>query len=303
VTERALSIAFPLGYVESLPQLNDEEYTRLLIGSQERYGGCLPPAPPPPPSYSMSMRPIGGTVATDAPGELAVPVVSTPAGVPPAEQVEAGAEVDAESAEAAAAPASYPVAPALPSEQAPEMFITRAPPIARPRKEAGHGGAKHKYLEHLVKQLGEERGFLASLEVPVHDGAGRVDAVLTRGELRLAFEISVTTTKDHELGNIEKCLALPFAHVVLLAHHKRHQTSLQRFIAEALEATDRSRVSFLLPEDVPGFLDGYNVAEAPRERTVKGYTVRSRVKEADAAEAMARRKAVAAVVARSIGAQ
>lgn len=164
----------------------------------------------------------------------------------------------------------------------------------------GQGGVKHKYLEHLIKELGEERGFRVTLEEPIHDGAGRVDAVLVRGDIQLAFEISVTTTKDHELDNVEKCLACKYTHVVMLSSHKRHQTSLQRFISEALDDHDKRRVSFLLPEDLPGFLDGYPVAHAPAERVVKGYTVRSRVKDIDPTEALARRKAIAQVVARSM---
>ena len=139
-----------------------------------------------------------------------------------------------------------------------------------------------------------------TLEEPVLDGTGRVDAMLVRGEISLAIEISVTTTRDHELGNIEKCLALPYTHIVMLALHKRRQTSLERFISEALGDKDKKRVSFLLPEDLPGVLDGYTVAQAPTERTVKGYTVRSRVKEIDPVEATARRKAIAQVVARSM---
>ena len=161
---------------------------------------------------------------------------------------------------------------------------------------------KHKALEHLVKSLGEERGFRVMLEAPVHDGAGRVDAVLVRQEASIAFEISVTTTRDHELGNIEKCLALPYTHVVMLTSHVRRRVSLERYISPLLEDADKKRVSFLLPEEVAAFLDSFTSNSPTPERTVKGYTVRSRVREADPLEALARRKAVAKVVARSVNA-
>jgi len=302
VTERAVTLAIPLGYLESKDRLTDDEFRELLEGSRTRYGVHQGPdmpddlapmqAPPPePPPQSP------GTAALEEP----LDIDSTPTDLvatPPVPPVMIEPEADQ------AIPAEAPARPMLTaSTEAPAgIAITRAPaapPRERPRV-IGQGGVKHKYLEHLIKELGEERGFRVTLEEPIHDGAGRVDAVLVRGGVQLAFEISVTTTKDHELGNIEKCLALAYTHVVMLASHKKHQTSLQRFISEALDDADKKRVSFLLPEDLPGFLDGYPISQAPAERTVKGYTVRSRVKETDPTEALARRKAIAQVVARSL---
>ena len=132
-----------------------------------------------------------------------------------------------------------------------DLIITRAEPKQRrpPLTPLGHGGVKHQTLERLVKALGEERGSRVTLEEPVHDGAGRVDAVLVRGDTSIAFEISVTTTKDHELLNVEKCLSLPYFHVLMLTSHVRRKINLERFIGAALEDKDKKRVSFLLPED------------------------------------------------------
>ena len=53
-----------------------------------------------------------------------------------------------------------------------------------------------------------------------------------------------------------------------------------------------------LPEEVPGFLDGYQVTGPAAEKQVRGYTVRSKVVASDAGEAAARRKAIAKVVGR-----
>jgi len=302
VTDRAVTLAIPLGYLESKDRLTETEYQALLEGSRTRYGvpyepdrpedypeapASRPPSPRPPPAAASAQEPVDVELPRDrvAPDALTLAPLdfegqgtATPS-VPATQQPDG--DIDA---------------------LTPELVITRAPaaPIRERPRGMGQGGVKHKYLEHLIKELGEARGFRVTLEEPIHDGAGRVDAVLVRGDIQLAFEISVTTTRDHELGNIEKCLACTYTHVVMLASHKKHQTSLQRFISEALDDNDKKRVSFLLPEDVPGFLDGYPIAQAPTERTVKGYTVRSRVKETDPTEALARRKAIAQVVARSL---
>jgi hypothetical protein len=284
VTEKAVTLSIPLGYVESRPKLSASELSDLIEGSRERYG-----------------VPYGQEKET---AEIVMPETLPVAAVPvqtarPSPQVELpeteGIEQDED---------ELPADSWKPPVHEPEEHIAITREVPRPvpvaERPMGGGGVKHKYLENLLKELGEERGFRVTLEEPIHDGAGRVDAVLVRGETELAFEISVTTTRDHELGNIEKCLALPYTHVVMLTSHARRQTSLRNFISEALEDKDKKRVSFLLPEDLPGFLDGYQPAQAPTERTVKGYTVRSRVKETSPEEALARRKAIAQVVARSI---
>jgi hypothetical protein len=44
------------------------------------------------------------------------------------------------------------------------------------------------------------------VEEPTPDGKGSVDVALERAGWRLACEISVTSTVEQEVGNIEKCL-------------------------------------------------------------------------------------------------
>ena len=88
----------------------------------------------------------------------------------------------------------------------------------------------------------------------------------------------------------------------MMASHARHLKGLSMHIGKALDDGEQKRVSFLLPEDLRGFLDGYPMVEAPKEKVVKGYTVRSRASVGNPAEAMARRRAIASVVARSLNA-
>lgn len=269
VTDQAVALSIPLGYLESQGTLSDDGYAALVESSRQKYGVV----------YVEDIQ--DAEVAADSPSDWLG---------------DAPVEIEAELPTPAQRSKS-----ALP-ETSQEIVITRVPVVeksAEPR-DIGGGGVKHKYIEHLIKELGEERGFRASVEESVHNGAGRVDVILRRETISLAFEISVTTTRDHELGNVEKCLALPFTHVVMLASHQKHLKSLSLFIGKGLEDDEKKRVSFLLPEDLPGFLDGYPMTQEPKEKTVKGYTVRSRMKEADPGEAMARRRAIAAVVARSI---
>ncbi len=275
VTAQAVTLSIPLGFLEAQGTLSTALYTSLIETSRARYG----------------MRKVRRASMDDVPSEWML--VGDPLPV-----VDVQAEPVADAPEEPGDESPPAPSPVLDSG----IVITRAPAaaVASPPRDVGGGGIKHKYIEHLIKELGEERGFRASVEESIHDGAGRVDVILRRGEVQLAFEISVTTTKDHELGNIEKCLALPFTHVAMLASHARHLKGLTTHIGKALEEEDRKRVSFLLPEDLPGFLDGYPQVLPPKEKTVKGYTVRSRVAQVDPSDTLARRRAIAAVVAKSI---
>lgn len=179
-----------------------------------------------------------------------------------------------------------------------EFFETLPQPNYR---DEGGGGIKHKHLAHLTRENGESRGFRVVLEEVSEDGKARVDAVLTRDALRIAFEISVTTARDHELQNVEKCLSYSFSHVVLLTSHERRRKSLQSFITDALPLESRGKVFFLIPEDIPGFLDGLvQVPHQPTEKTVKGIKVRTKVRDVTPEDALIRRRALARVVAGAV---
>ena len=203
--------------------------------------------------------------------------------------------------------ASAVEAPSTPSEELGADAIT--PPVKEPRKKPvappkepaklGRGGSQHKYLQHLVKNIAEERGFRATIEEPILDGAGSVDVSLMRGDVRIACEISVTTNRDQELGNIEKCLDAGYTRLVLIGRNDRHAKTLEKFIEENLDEGHQGKVHYTTPEQ---FLDYINslTAPPPTEQTVRGYKVRTIQKVLDPKEADTRRKAVAEVITRSL---
>ncbi len=196
-------------------------------------------------------------------------------------------------------PPSPPVAPPKSSDVvAPKLLPTRTrrPEVA----STGRGGQQHKYLQHLVRQLAQEHGFLVVVEQPVLDGTGCVDVSLSRGDRRIAVEISVTTNRDQELGNVEKCLAADYTDILLLAANERHSKTLQKFIESHLEESIRGKVQYLPPEGLPVYFERFRDAPVTREETVRGYKVKTVQQAGDPSEALARRRAVAEVVARSL---
>src|SRR5258706_2991295 len=177
---------------------------------------------------------------------------------------------------------------------------TKTPRVPKEVAESGRGGRQHKYLQHLIKQLAEERGFRASIEESILDGAGRVDVALVRGKSRVAFEISVTTNQDHELGNIEKCLAAGYSEVVLVGGTERHVKALSKFIEENLEEKDQGKVRYVSTDSIVELLESYGAASPTEAQSVRGYKVKVVHQALDPDEAQARRSAIAEVIAKSL---
>ena len=166
--------------------------------------------------------------------------------------------------------------------------------FSAPPADAGKGGREHRYIQQLIKRLGEDRGFRATIEHPVPDG--RVDILLHRAELTLAFEISVTNSAEYEVGNVEKCLRADFSHVYFVcADAKRREK-----VRAAIELQDEGqRVAFAAPEDVVGVLDAFQ-APPQTETLVKGYRVKINRPTGPNSEMAGKRAVIAEVIAKSL---
>ena len=100
-----------------------------------------------------------------------------------------------------------------------EVVRTNAGPICADGRSMqsyqGRGGQHHQELQSVIQRMAETYGFLVVIEQNVLDGSGRVDVSLEREGLRIACEVSVTTT-DYELTNIRKCLASGYDLVIVV---------------------------------------------------------------------------------------
>lgn len=164
------------------------------------------------------------------------------------------------------------------------------PPLAG----MGRGGPQHKYLQHLVKRLAEERGFRAVIEEPA--GSGQVDVGLRREDLSVAVEISISTEVSHEIDNLEKCWAAGFTHLALLCPDARRRQKFSRAVG-ALAIGAKTQV--LGPDEFVAYLD--QLAPASTESNVRGYKVRIKRQQFSPSELATRRALVANVIAQSIG--
>jgi len=105
--------------------------------------------------------------------------------------------------------------------------------VDRPRQTS-----QHRYLQNLVKHMAEERGYRAIIEQPTPDGQGKVDVGLERDGKKIACEISVTTTSEHELSNIQKCLRAGYDTVILCSQEKRTLEKVKSLASQKLAETE-----------------------------------------------------------------
>lgn len=275
-TDTPLKLHIPLGYLENSERLSDEDYeamrdfSRLICGPDDDD------------TDEIANEVTEAETATPAIEATAIEPVATPEVLP--DSIEGLPElprktVRSDTADAPARPVEVVAAPAL-------------------RKEGG-GGVKHQYLQRLVKELGEQSGWRVTLEETVLEGTGRIDVVARRGDDRILVEVSVTTTREHEFANIKKCLEFGGTHVLLVATPARHLTSLKRHIEPLLTSTEKEIVRFMSPEELPTFFDALAVHTPAAPSMVMGYKVRSKVLASSPDEAIARRRAVAQIIANS----
>lgn len=164
----------------------------------------------------------------------------------------------------------------------------------------GRGGPQHKYLQQLIKKVAEERGFRADIEHKIADGTGHIDVALLSDEIKIACEVSITTTVDHELGNIQKCITAGFDPVILLTSETKHLRKLQSYIEPRLSETEVPKVRFFLPDEFVAFIDQHGSVAAQGEQIVKGYKVKVNYKAIDETEQKSRREAIAKIIVQSM---
>lgn len=130
----------------------------------------------------------------------------------------------------------------------------------------------HTYLQSIIKKLGQDRNYKATKEYPTKDG-GRIDMVLERGGLKIAFEISETNKPSYEVKNIKKCLKAGCLPVVMVSKKKNHLNNIQKLANKELREKDRVLIKYLQPDDLAKFLDGFVLQPTKDEELIKGFRI------------------------------
>jgi len=183
-------------------------------------------------------------------------------------------------------------------------------PVIKPRKqkamppmvaEMGKGGRRHKYLQHFIAQMGQGLGYRASIEMPTGSGAESVDVVLERESRRIAFEISVSSTVELELGNLKKCLAAGFTEIVMLCEETKTLNGLKREAERVVGGQDVLKNVKFMAADAPMPVDELLAMLGTMEvATVAGYKVKVSRKGVAGMDAEARKLAISKVMGKGM---
>lgn len=167
-------------------------------------------------------------------------------------------------------------------------------------KDKTEKSGEHRYLQSIIKRVGENYGFVATLEKQVFGGIGKVDVALENDSRKIACEIAVTNTVEYELNNIQKCLASGFEKVVVISGDPKHLENIKRKAAEMISEKQLIKVYYLEPEIFHLFLENLSQQSKQKqndERIVKGYKIKTKIKESDETENNLRQQTVWEIVA------
>lgn len=156
----------------------------------------------------------------------------------------------------------------------------------------GRGGQDHKNLQQFFKRLAESRGYLATIEKPVLDGAGFVDLALEKDNERIACEFSVTSTVEQEFGNVQKCLAANFNPVIVVAVEKMTLDKIKTLVESSLENDLLQKVLFYLPDELASFIDRIEPTKLTEEKVVRGRKVRVNYNPVSGPEQSAKKESI-----------
>lgn len=144
----------------------------------------------------------------------------------------------------------------------------------------GRGGEQHKAIQKRLKEAAEKLGYVVTPEKPVSNRTGSVDLALENPKRTIAVEITVTTTIDHEVGNVAKCLRADFGTVAVVSSSEAKLRQMKEAVTGALGSELSARVGYFLPDQFLTYLeqlakeDAASAGPQAAERTRRGYTVR-----------------------------
>ena len=167
---------------------------------------------------------------------------------------------------------------AKPAEEPRQIIREPSPP-----RDLGRGGAQHKAIQERLQSEAHALGFFAEVESTLNAGSKQAaDLVLRLGQLNIAVEISVTTTADHEFGNVKKCLDAGFSRVVVVSPTPGRLEPIKIAVNAGLGSEMAAKVGFHTPDEFIAELKQIateaTAKEVPppisNERTTRGYKIK-----------------------------
>lgn len=152
----------------------------------------------------------------------------------------------------------------LPVERPPEpqLKIEAPVPVANEESASKADSRQHEAIKKRIMHEAEALDYKAEWEQPVLDGKGRVDVLLTRGTATIACEVSITTTIEHEVQNVSKCIQAGFGKVVVICMSTKRLRNIETAVNASIESLEVSRVHYCLPSEFVTKLYEWTMADS-----------------------------------------
>ncbi|MEI6196406.1 MAG: type IV secretion system DNA-binding domain-containing protein, partial [Verrucomicrobiota bacterium] len=139
----------------------------------------------------------------------------------------------------------------VPEPKPPVVLEKKAP---SPPADLGKGGEQHKAIQRRIKEAAETLGFRSVIEKQIAGSQESVDILLERGDQKIACEISVTTTIDHEVGNVAKCLKAGLPQVAIICVSEDRLQKISAAVLGSLGSEVASLVAYYQPDQFIAYL-------------------------------------------------
>ncbi len=160
------------------------------------------------------------------------------------------------------------------------------------QEEASISNRDHSYLQHTIKKLGQEHGFISTVEKGTADGR-RIDVTLEKDTTKIAFEISITNTPEYEVKNIKKCFSEGYLPVVMVSKNRNHLNKIERLAKKKLSEKDFQYIIFVQPSEVVSVLKSINTTTKNNQEVVKGFQITTQFEQSRSVDAKGIREHIA----------
>lgn len=196
-----------------------------------------------------------GTARADVEAMLAKSRESVPTVEPPTSSSAKPSAEASKAAEILKVVEPPPIIETKPSEVLPPVVVTELKPEVVSEKrtpnqpaDLGKGGEQHKAMQRRIKEAAEGLGFRSVIEKQIAGSQESIDLLLERDDQKIACEISVTTTIDHEVGNVAKCLKTRLPQVAIICVSEDRLTKIANAVSGSLGTDAAARVAYYQPD-------------------------------------------------------
>lgn len=120
--------------------------------------------------------------------------------------------------------------------------------------DSTRGGEYHQSLQRQIKEIAETYEYHAEVEKALDGGKGFVDVSLEKDGVRIACEVSVTTSATWESKNVLKCIDAGYDYIVVVCSQPKAVTTLTAKLKIAIPESEYFRIRIFTPDNFYRFL-------------------------------------------------